>query len=296
VPATGSLALAQVFSWAFTKAEARTLAGPAMAPQIAISSPVPGATVTASPVTVSGTVTAGGNGLPRTVVLNGQSVAVNSSGEWSAPVTLTEEVDTITATATDDEGLQATAHVAVSYPSAEQAAQERAALEAAERAQREAGERAAQEAGEKAAREAAALIAAGIAPAAGTAPTPPPAITRASASITKVAYRSGEVLLTVACRPGVACSGKATATAKIAAAKGKALHGGHEQITVASASFTLPAGHSATIKLRLTRTAAKELARLGSLATTVTATLAQTGAPAAALTAHLTLHASQRRP
>jgi hypothetical protein len=115
----------------------------------------------------------------------------------------------------------------------------------------------------------------------------------ASASITKSSFNAHELLVTIACSAGGAnCSGQLSAVAKVSVAV-KTKHGHKtrvEQITVASGSFAIAAGSSETAKLKLTRTATKELTRLGKLATTITALLAEPSQAPTALTAHLTLH------
>ena len=125
------------------------------------------------------------------------------------------------------------------------------------------------------------------------------AAAHASATITKSSYNGHEVLLTIACSAaGAACSGKASVTAKVAVTvKGKSGH--HtthtEKIAVAAGNFSIAAGHSETIKLKLTRTAAKELARLGKLAATITASVNQADGTRTAITAHLTLHKAKAK-
>jgi hypothetical protein len=261
VPACQPLAMTQVFSWAFTNAEAQTLAAtPTLT--AAIAAPAGGATVSTSTVTVSGTVTAGRNGLPAAISVNCQSVPVEGGGAWSAVVPLAVGANTITATTTDPSGASTSAQIAVTYAP----------------------------------------------PAAPPAPPPPVtspavasptagaggAVVKASATITKSSYNGHEVLLTIACSAaGAACSGKATVTAKVTVTvKDKSGHRKTrtEKITVAAGNFSIAPGHSETIKLKLTRTAAKELARLGKLAATITATLSQANKTSTAVTAHLTLH------
>lgn len=121
VPAGGSWMTTQAFSTAFTNAGVTTLAtgaAAAMMPSIAIGAPKSGATVTSEPATVSGTVTAGGNGRPSSVVVNGVSTPVNSSGGFSTKVPLAPGANTITASAIDTGGLTAgaTAHVTYAAP------------------------------------------------------------------------------------------------------------------------------------------------------------------------------------
>jgi hypothetical protein len=121
VPAGGSWTMTQAFSTAFSNAQVTTLAtgaAAAMMPSVAITAPESGATVKNEPATVSGTVTAGGNGLPPAVLINGVSTPVSSSGGFSTKVPLAPGANTVTASATDAGGLTAssTAHLTYSAP------------------------------------------------------------------------------------------------------------------------------------------------------------------------------------
>jgi hypothetical protein len=115
----------------------------------------------------------------------------------------------------------------------------------------------------------------------------------ALASITKSAFNGHELLVTIACGgSGANCTGQLKAVAKVSVSV-KTKHGHKtrvEQITVASGSFSIPAGSSATAKLKLTRAAAKELSRLGKIAATITAIVAEPSQTSTTLTSHLTLH------
>jgi hypothetical protein len=118
VPAGGSVSIGQSFATAFALANVESLARQAksdFSPTVAISTPTSGSTSTSSSVTVSGTVGAGANGLPATVSVNGVSAAVGAAGTWSAQVPLVVGANTITATTTDQYGLQGSAQVAVTY-------------------------------------------------------------------------------------------------------------------------------------------------------------------------------------
>jgi hypothetical protein len=112
IPAGGSTTLEQSFSWAFTEAQARTLAG---GPVVSIASPVNGATIFTPAVTVTGSVVSLGNGLPATISVNGQSVPVAENGQWSTSVPLSVGANTVTAKATDSLGDSHSAQIEVSY-------------------------------------------------------------------------------------------------------------------------------------------------------------------------------------
>jgi hypothetical protein len=216
VPAGGSATLAQVFSWAFTKAQAQTL-------------------------------------------------AKEAEGELK-PLAEQEEAREL-------------------KERTEREARERKETEEREtraRLEREARERAEREARER-------LASAPSAPAAGVLPFQMQKPPTASASITKSSFNGHELLVTIACGAGGAnCSGELTAVAKVSVKQGHKTR--VEQITVAKGSFSLPAGSSETAKLKLTRTATKELTRLGKLATTITAALTEPNQASTELTARLTLH------
>jgi Glucodextranase, domain B len=77
---------------------------------LAITSPTTGATVSTSDVVVTGTAEVG-----STVVVNGYAVALSSAGTFSIELPLTPGLNTITATATDPAGNQATKTVQVTY-------------------------------------------------------------------------------------------------------------------------------------------------------------------------------------
>jgi hypothetical protein len=167
---------------------------------------------------------------------------------------------------------------------------EREAQERKETEERETRARLEREARERAEREARERLA--------NAPSPPAASVlpfqtqkppTASASITKSTFNGHELLVTIACGAGGAnCSGSLSAVAKVSVKQGHKTR--VEPIAVAKGSFSIAAGSSETAKLKLTRTATKELTRLGKLATTITAVLAEPSQTSTVLTARLTLH------
>jgi hypothetical protein len=116
VPAGGSFTTTEVFVTTFTAADAASLASQAaaaMSPGIAISSPANGSSTTATSATVTGSTTAGANGLPQYVAVNGHAASVAPNGTWSASVPLNLGANTITALATDTGGLTAQAQETV---------------------------------------------------------------------------------------------------------------------------------------------------------------------------------------
>ena len=120
VPASGSLTLSQMFSWAFTKADAHTLAAQAQAalqsPAVAITSPSNGTALTQTPTTVTGTASASaGQGGLSSVTVDGHPVTVAANGSWSTSVPLSSGSNTIAAVATDGNGEQSQAQTTVTY-------------------------------------------------------------------------------------------------------------------------------------------------------------------------------------
>ena len=116
VPAGGSVTITWSYATGATVAEVQgdaTAARDAMqAPSVAISSPAGGSTVTSSPVTVTGSASAGSG--VKGVTVNG--IAATLSGDaWRASVALTRGQNTITATATSDAGNTAKASETVTY-------------------------------------------------------------------------------------------------------------------------------------------------------------------------------------
>ena len=117
IPAGGSTSIMWSYATGTSLAEVQGYAAAVQAelrPAVTITSPVNGATVTNSPVTVSGTAS-GGFGV-KSVTLNGATATV-SAGDWSATVPLTYGANTLTATMTTTDGGTATASVTVTYVS-----------------------------------------------------------------------------------------------------------------------------------------------------------------------------------
>ena len=116
VPAGGSVTITWSYATGATVAEVQgdaTAARDAMqAPSVAISSPAGGSTVTSSPVTVTGSASAGSG--VKSVTVNGIAATL-SGGTWRASVALTRGQNTITATATSDAGNTAKASETVTY-------------------------------------------------------------------------------------------------------------------------------------------------------------------------------------
>ena len=116
VPAGGSVTITWSYATGTTVAEVQgdaTAARDAMqAPSVAISSPAGGSTVTSSPVTVTGSASAGSG--VKGVTVNGIAATL-SGGTWRASVALTRGQNTISATATSDAGNTAKASETVTY-------------------------------------------------------------------------------------------------------------------------------------------------------------------------------------
>jgi hypothetical protein len=116
VPALGSTSITWSYATGTSLAEVRgdeAAARDAMQPpSVAISSPVAGATVTSSPVKVSGSESAGSG--VKTVTVNGVGARV-SGGSWRALVPLTRGRNTIVATVTSNAGGTAKASERVTY-------------------------------------------------------------------------------------------------------------------------------------------------------------------------------------
>ena len=116
VPAGGSVTITWSYVAGATVAGVQGDAAAArdamQAPSVAISSPAGGSTLTSSPVTVTGSASAGSG--VKSVTVNG--IAATLSGDtWSASVALTVGQNTITATATSDAGNTAKASETVTY-------------------------------------------------------------------------------------------------------------------------------------------------------------------------------------
>ena len=115
IPAGGSTSIMWSYATGTSLAEVQGYAAAAQAalrPAVTISSPTDGATVTSSPLTVSGTAS-GGFGV-KSVTVNGVTATV-SVGHWTATVPLTLGANTLTATMTTTDGGTATVAVTVTY-------------------------------------------------------------------------------------------------------------------------------------------------------------------------------------
>jgi hypothetical protein len=115
LPASGSTTITWSYATGTSLAEVQGYAAAAQAelrPVVTISSPANGATVTSSPVTVTGT--AGGGSGVKSVTVNGVTATL-SGGTWSASVPLTHGPNTLTASMTTNVGSTATASVTVTY-------------------------------------------------------------------------------------------------------------------------------------------------------------------------------------
>jgi len=250
IPAGGSVRIGQAFSTAFSMSEVRADAQQAqveLSPRISIASPLAGATLSTPTATVTGTVTAGGNDLPSTVSVNGQSVPVAANGAWTAQVPLALGANTVTATTTDAFGLGASSQTTLSY-----------------------------------------------APVTPIAIVTPVKIVASVATITKTSYSAPNLLLTVSCHAGgAACTGSVSVIAKEKLTskprKGKKGKTKTKQITVAHGFFSIPAGQSETINLKISSAAAGLLKHLGSLPATITLSLDQAGNTHTTLTERFTL-------
>lgn len=112
------ISLSLTFAFAFAAAaqagaQSRAAAGRVeIRPFVTITSPANGATVTSSPVTVTGT--AGGNSAIERVSVNGVGATVSGT-HWTARVPLTPGQNTLTATMTPTYGSGVSASVTVTY-------------------------------------------------------------------------------------------------------------------------------------------------------------------------------------
>lgn len=110
----------------------------------------------------------------------------------------------------------------------------------------------------------------------------PVKIVASVATITKTRYTAPNLLLTVFCHAGgAACAGSVSVIAKEKLTskpkKGKKSKTKTKQITVAHGSFSILAGQTGTIKLKISSAAAALLKRLGSLVSTITLSVDETG-------------------
>ena len=116
VPASGSTSITWSYATGTSLAEVQGYAAAAQAamqaPVVAISSPAGGGTVTGTPLTVTGTASAPSG--VSSVTVNGVAATV-SNGTWMASVPLTRGQNTLTATATSDDGSTASTTAKVTY-------------------------------------------------------------------------------------------------------------------------------------------------------------------------------------
>ncbi len=124
VPAGGSAKFSYIYSFGTSLEQVQALALSAQdllhSPAVSITSPGNGAKyqnkTKTKKITVSGTATAG-SGI-KSLTVAGHAVSVGSNGAWSTTVTLKRGTQTITATALDNAGLTASAHITVIYAKA----------------------------------------------------------------------------------------------------------------------------------------------------------------------------------
>ena len=116
IPAGGSVALRFGYVQAYAFSDVQTLAQQTLAsfaPTVLIASPANGATVSAAPVTVSGTAS-DPSGI-KSVTVDGHTATVGAGGAFSASVALTPGANTITAVATDEDGVTGQEQISVTY-------------------------------------------------------------------------------------------------------------------------------------------------------------------------------------
>jgi Glucodextranase, domain B len=116
IPAGGSVALRFGYEQDYALSDVQTLAASALAsfaPAVTITSPANGATLTASPVSVSGTVN-DPTGV-TSVKVDGTAAALGAGGAFIAPISLTPGANTITAVATDGDGITGQQQIFVTY-------------------------------------------------------------------------------------------------------------------------------------------------------------------------------------
>jgi hypothetical protein len=117
VPAGGTAALRFAYVQDFALSDVKTLAQQALSsfdPTVSISSPAAGATLSSPVVTIAGTVTDAAG--IQSLVIDGRSVPVSSSGAFSTQTTIPVGTFTITALATDNDGLSTTQTATVTVP------------------------------------------------------------------------------------------------------------------------------------------------------------------------------------
>jgi hypothetical protein len=116
IPAGGSVALrfgyAQDYQLSSVQALSQTVLA-SFAPTVSITSPGGGTTVDTSSVTVTGTAS-DPTGI-NSVTVNGQAATLDAGGAFSAPVTLAPGANTITAVASDGDGITGQQEIMVTY-------------------------------------------------------------------------------------------------------------------------------------------------------------------------------------
>jgi hypothetical protein len=118
IPAGGTSDLRMAFIQGYSMEEVRAQAAKAtagFAPTISIGAPANGTTLESESPTVTVSGTAADSGALASVSVDGSPASLTAGGAWSATATLKPGANTITATATDQAGLTATATVTVDY-------------------------------------------------------------------------------------------------------------------------------------------------------------------------------------
>jgi hypothetical protein len=116
VPAGGSVALRFAYEQSYSLSQVQALASAALAsfsPTVSIAAPGNGTTVSTPAVAVTGTVSDAAG--ISSVKVNGVTATLGSGGTFAAPVPLAPGANTITATATDSDGITGTASISVTY-------------------------------------------------------------------------------------------------------------------------------------------------------------------------------------
>jgi len=116
IPANGAVTLRFAYAQAFALSDVQAFAQEAraaFAPSLAIASPGDGSNSTTPSITVAGSATDDAGIASLTV--NGHAASVQSNGSWSAPVALSPGSNTITAVATDNDGISSQKQITVTY-------------------------------------------------------------------------------------------------------------------------------------------------------------------------------------